>query len=90
MLLMCYVKEPFASSLATLAAVIHYLHSVGLEQTLGRYGLVSSFRLQKLTEIAYVGLILKLASDIDAGMASISGLHRLVSREPQPRVLDTV
>ena len=68
MLLMCYVKEPFASSLATLAAVIHYLHSVGLEQILGRYGLVSSFRLQKLTEIAYVGLILKLASDIDAGM----------------------
>lgn len=65
---MLSVRESEASSLAALAAILHFLYSMGWEHTLGRFGLISSSRLQKITEIAYLGLVLKLANDIGDGL----------------------
>ena len=55
-----------ATWLAITAAVLHFLHSVGLEQTLGKFGLISRVRLQRLTEAAHVGCALKLIIELGA------------------------
>lgn len=58
--------EWMASWLAITAAVLHFLHSAGLEHTLGKFGLISRRRLQRLTEVAHLGCVLKPFVELSA------------------------
>lgn len=58
--------ERVASCLAITAAVLRFLHSVGLGHTLAKFGLIGRVRLQRLTEAAHLGCILKLCIELGA------------------------
>lgn len=55
--------EAYASWIAIAGAGLHFLHSAGMEPALCKYGFLSSFRLQRLTEVAYLGLAVKMLND---------------------------
>lgn len=64
-------SEWLASWLAITAAVLHFLHSAGLEQTLDKFGLISRRRLQRLSEVAHFGCGLKLHIELSADVPFI-------------------
>ena len=68
-LMLCGTEwEAYASWIGITGAALHFLHSAGLELALCKYGLISSARLQRLTEIAYLGLVLKMLNDASTAL----------------------
>lgn len=63
--------EWLATWLAITAATLHFLHSAGLEQALGKFGLIGRTRLQRLSEVAHLGCALKVIAELGADVPFI-------------------
>ena len=78
--------EWLASWLAITAAFLQFLHSAGLEETLGKFGLISRMRLQRLTEVAHLGCVFKvlvgLGADMPCVMSVAAGGKQCTRRRP--------
>ncbi|KAL0033665.1 hypothetical protein WJX79_010885 [Trebouxia sp. C0005] len=77
----CRRTQPAAPSIAALVASTQFLCSMAPEEDLSKFELFCFSSMQTWTEIAHVGLILKLANDISAGLgldfwATVLGFQR--------------